>query len=130
MSAYLFLKMSKILLVEDDLPLLRMYQVAFKNSGHEFISATDGQEGLDKLREKKPDLVLLDLVLPKKHGFEVLKEAKGDPSIAKIPIICLSVLHQQEDIDKCRLLGADDYIVKTDTDPEQVVSKALSRLPH
>ncbi len=122
--------MSKILLIEDDLPLLRMYQVAFKNSGHEFIFATDGQEGLDKLREEKPDLVLLDLVLPKKHGFEVLKEAKGDPSIAKIPIICLTVLHQQEDIDKCRLLGADDYIVKTDTDPEQVVLKALSRLPH
>jgi len=118
--------MAKILLIEDDLPLLRMYQIAFKNSGHEFIFATDGQEGLAKIRQEKPDLVLLDIVLPKKTGFEVLQEAKGDPKIAKLPIICLSVLHQQEDIDKCLSLGAVDYIVKSDTSPEQVVSKALS----
>lgn len=120
--------MAKILLIEDDLPLLRMYQVAFKNCGHIFISAADGQEGLDKIRQEKPDLVLLDLVLPKKTGFEVLKEIKNDLQTAKIPIVCLSVLHQQEDIDKCLLLGAVDYIVKSDTSPEQVVSKALSRL--
>lgn len=118
--------MAKILLIEDDLPLLRMYQLAFKNCGHKFISATDGQEGLDKIRQEKPDLVLLDLVLPKKNGFEVLKEAKNDPQTAKIPIICLSVLHQQEDIDKCLSLGADYYITKSETAPEQVVSKALS----
>lgn len=118
--------MAKILLIEDDLPLLRMYQIAFKNSGHEFISATDGQEGLDKIRDEKPDLVLLDLVLPQKNGFEVLKEAKNNPKTAKVPIICLSVLHQQEDIDKCLSLGAIDYIVKSDTNPELVVSKALA----
>lgn len=120
--------MTKILLIEDDLPLLRMYQLAFKNSDQEFIFATNGQEGLDKIRAEKPDLVLLDLVLPKKTGFEVLKEIKDDPNTTKIPIICLSVLHQQEDIDKCKLLGADDYIVKTDTDPEQVVAKVIARL--
>ena len=122
--------MAKILLIEDDLPLLRMYQVAFKNFGHEFIFATDGQEGLDKIIKEKPDLVLLDLVLPKKTGFEVLKEAKNDPKTAIILIICLSVLHQQEDIDKCKGLGADDYIVKTDTTPEEVVSKTISKLSH
>lgn len=122
--------MSKILLIEDDLPLLRMYQIAFKNSGHEFLSATNGQEGLDKIRSEKPDVVLLDLVLPKKTGFECLKEAKDDPNTAEIPVICLSVLHQQEDIDKCMQLGADDYIVKTDTNPERVVLKTLARLPH
>ena len=126
MSAYLLPKMAKILLIEDDLPLVRMYQVAFKNCGHVFISATDGQEGLDKIRQEKPDLVLLDLVLPKKTGFEVLKEAKSDPRTARISIICLSVLHQQEDVDKCLSLGADYYIVKSDVTPEQVVSKALS----
>ncbi len=120
--------MAKIILVEDDLPLLRMYQVAFKNSGLEFISAINGQEGLDKLKSEKPDLVLLDLVLPLKTGFEVLEEVKKDPELAKTPLICLSVLHQQEDIDKCKLLGADDYIVKSDTAPEQVVAKALARL--
>ncbi len=122
--------MAKILLIEDDLPLLRMYQVAFKKSGVELIDAVDGEEGLKKAKESSPNLILLDLVLPKKSGFEVLKEVKSDPKTAKIPIICLSVLHQQEDIDKCRALGAADYIVKTDTVPEQVVSKALSRLHH
>ena len=121
--------MTKTLLIEDDLPLLRMYQIAFRNSGQEFIFATDGQEGLDKIRKEKPSLVLLDLVLPKKTGFEVLKEVKSNPETAKIPIMCLSVLHQQEDIDKCMSLGAVDYIVKSDTAPEQVVSKALSKLP-
>lgn len=122
--------MGKILLIEDDLPLLRMYEVAFKNSGHEFIHATDGEEGLKVIKEEKPDLVLLDLVLPKKSGFEVLEEVKKDPEIKATPVFCLSVLHQQEDIDKCKSLGADDYIVKTDTAPEQVVLKALSRLAH
>ena len=120
--------MSKILLIEDDQPLLRMYQLAFKNYDHDFIFAIDGQEGLNKIRKEKPNLVLLDLVLPKKTGFEVLKEAKSDPKIAEIPIICLSVLHQKEDIDKCFSLGAVDYIVKTDTPPQKVVSKALSIL--
>ena len=118
--------MAKILLIEDDLPLLRMYQLAFKNSGHEIIFATNGQAGLDKIKHEKPDLVLLDLVLPKKNGFEVLKKAKSDPETSKTPIICLSVLHQQEDIDKCLSLGARDYIVKSDASPEDVVSKAIS----
>lgn len=122
-------KMAKILLIEDDLPLLRMYEVAFKNSGHSFIHATDGEEGLKIIQTEKPDLVLLDLVLPKKSGFEVLEEVKKDPELKATPIICLSVLHQQEDIEKCKVLGADDYIVKTDTAPEQVVLKALSKLP-
>ena len=84
---------------------------------------------LDKIKQEKPDLVLLDLVLPKKTGFEVLKEVKEDPAIAKTTILCLSVLHQQEDIDKCMALGARDYIVKSDNSPEQVVSKALAKLP-
>ncbi|OGK18826.1 hypothetical protein A3D80_02950 [Candidatus Roizmanbacteria bacterium RIFCSPHIGHO2_02_FULL_40_13b] len=120
--------MSKILLIEDDLPLLRMYQVAFKDSGHEFMYAVDGQEGLSKIREEKPDLILLDLVLPKKDGFEVLKALKSDSLLKEIPVICLSVLHQDEDIKKCKDLGAVDYYVKTDILPEVVVSRVVARL--
>lgn len=120
--------MAKILLIEDDLPLLRMYQVAFKNSGHEFILASNGEEGVEKVKSEMPDMVILDLVLPKKNGFEVLAEVKKYERTAKIPIFCLSVLHQQEDIDKCKALGADDFIVKTDVDPEDVVKKVISHL--
>lgn len=120
--------MAKILLIEDDLPLLRMYQVAFRNSGHKFIHAIDGEEGLKVIQGEKPDLVLLDLVLPKKSGFKVLEEVKKDPKLKATPVICLSVLHQQEDIDKCKLLGADDYIVKTDSTPQEVVKKTLGHL--
>lgn len=120
--------MAKILLIEDDLPLLRMYEVAFKNSGHTFIHAVDGEEGLKVIASEKPDLVLLDLVLPKKSGFEVLEEVKKDLKLKATPVICLSVLHQQEDIEKCKQLGADDYLIKTESTPQEVVSKALSKL--
>ena len=121
--------MAKILLIEDDLPLLRMYQVAFSKAGHTLYHAVDGEEGLEKVNQQLPDLILLDIVLPKKDGFDILKELKADKKTANIPVVCLSVLHQKEDIQKCMDLGADDYLVKTDTMPEQVVSKVLARLP-
>ena len=115
--------MAKILIIEDDLPLIRMYQLAFKNSGHQLIEAVDGEEGLEKIKNEIPDLILLDIVLPKKNGFEVLEQLKKDPKLSKIPVVCLSVLHQQEDIQKCKDLGANDYCVKSDVTPEEVVSR-------
>ena len=120
--------MPKILLIEDDLPLLRMYQVVFKNAGYNILSAIDGEEGIKKAREEKPDLILLDLVLPKKSGFEVLKELKDDSQFSKIPIICLSVLHQEEDKEKCKELGAMDFFVKTDITPDELVLGVIRRL--
>ena len=118
----------KILLIEDDLPLLRMYQIAFKKAGLRVLDALDGEEGLKKAKAEMPDLILLDLVIPKKDGFEVLKELKGDPKLNKVPVFCLTVLHQAEDIKKSQELGADDYLVKTDSLPEQVVTKVMARL--
>ena len=120
--------MPKVLLIEDDLPLLRMYQVAFSRSGVEFLHAIDGIEGLELAKKRKPDLVLLDMVLPKKNGFEVLKELKSDSELKKIPVVCLTVLHQKEDMENCKHLGAEDYLVKTDILPEKVVEKVLARL--
>lgn len=120
--------MAKILLIEDDLPLLRMYQVAFSKSGVEFLHAVDGAEGLEVAQKAKPDLILLDLVLPKINGFEVLKDLKLDPELKSIPVICLTALHQEEDKQNCKKLGAEDYFVKTDILPEQVVERVLARL--
>lgn len=120
--------MAKILLIEDDLPLLRMYQVAFSKAGHQLLHALDGVEGLKLAQKELPNLILLDLVLPKKSGFDLLKEIKSSPELSQIQVICLSVLHQKEDIEKCKALGADDYFVKTDVMPSEVVSKVLSKL--
>lgn len=118
--------MKKILFIEDDLPFLRMYQVAFKNAGVDILHAIDGEEGLKKTVDEKPDLILLDLVLPKKNGFEVLKEVKSNKATVHIPVICLTVLHQEEDIKKCKDQGALDYFIKTDISSDQVVAKVLS----
>ena len=120
--------MKKILLIEDDLPLLRMYQVAFKNAGVDILHAIDGEEGLKKAKEEKPGLILLDLVLPKKNGFEVLRELKGSKDTEAIVVICLSVLHQEEDIKKCKELGAEDFFLKTDISPDEVVLGVISAL--
>lgn len=119
--------MPRVLLIEDDLPLLRMYQVVLEKNGCEVLHAIDGEEGLQKARTQNPDLILLDVVLPKKSGFEVLKELKSDKKLSSIPVVCLSVLHQEEDIKKCKSLGADDYLVKTEVSPEEVFSKVLLR---
>src|SRR3989344_8303499 len=102
--------MAKILLVEDDLPLVRMYQIVLQKAGFEFESALDGEEGLAIAKEKKPDLIRLDLIMPKLDGFGFLREIKAMPSLSEIPVICLSVLHQEEYIKKCRDLGASDYL--------------------
>lgn len=120
--------MKKILLIEDDLPLIRMYQVAFKNAGVDILHAIDGEEGIRKTKEETPDIILLDIVLPKKNGFEVLEELKSSEDTEAIPVICLSVLHQEEDIKKCKDLGAKDYFVKTDISPDEVVLRVVSRL--
>ena len=117
--------MAKILLVEDDLALVRMYQIVLEKAGFQIDSALDGQEGLEKIKNGGPDLVLLDLVLPKKDGFEVLKEVQSDGQV-QVPIVCLSVLSQKEDIEKSKNLGAKDYLIKTEVLPDELVRRIKS----
>ena len=113
--------MNKVLLIEDDLPLVRMYQIVLQEAGFEVITALYGEEGLEKIKRDKPDMVLLDLVLPKKDGRSVLKEINQDSELSKIPVCCLSVLHQKEDIDAAKHLGAREFLVKTEVDPADIV---------
>lgn len=120
--------MAKVLLVEDDLPLVRMYDVVLKKAGFEVLSALDGEEGLAKIKADNPEVVLLDLVMPKKDGFAVLMELQEDSTLSKIPILCLSVLHQAEDIERAKLLGAVDFLVKTEVTPEEIVNKVKKHL--
>ena len=116
--------MAKILLVDDDALLVRMYQKKLKNDGYDVVTAGDGIEALKKASEFKPDLILLDVMMPKMNGFETLKKLKSDSATSKIPVIILSnVGGSDEDVDKGLELGAVSYLVKAGTKPKEVVAK-------
>lgn len=120
--------MSKILLVEDDAMLLEMYTLKFKEGGFEIVTATDGEAGLALSKTENPDIILLDIMMPKMDGFAVLAEIKKDSKTASIPVLLLSNLGQKSDIEKGKELGADDYVVKASLTPAQVVEKVKSYL--
>lgn len=92
------------------------------------ISALDGEEGLRKVKEKKPDLILLDLILPKVYGFDLLKQLKADPETKDIPVIVLTNLEGTGDIEKALQLGATTYLVKASYTLEEVVEKIKKAL--
>ena len=115
--------MQKILLIEDDKFLRELIIKKLGNEGFEVAEAADGEEGLTRLKEQKPDLVLLDLMLPGIDGFEVLRRAKGDNELSSIPIVILSNLGQQEDVQKGVELGAADYLIKAQFTPGEIVAK-------
>ena len=118
--------MKKILLIEDDKFLRELMSKKLIKTGYDVVFAVDGETGLSKIKEVKPDVVLLDLILPGINGFEVLEKAKKDPEIADIPIIILSNLGQKEDIERGQELGATDFIIKAHFTPQEVVDKIKS----
>ena len=113
----------KIVLIEDDETLAEVLYSELAEAGFEVVPAFDGKEGLKQVREKQPDLVLLDLILPEMHGFEVLEELKKSPETEKIPVIILSLLGEDEDIKKGLKLGASDYIVKSSHAVAEIIEK-------
>jgi CheY-like chemotaxis protein len=123
--------MAKILLVEDDAILVEMYQAKFELEGHEIRVATNGEECLDVIEEFMPDLVLLDILMPKLNGFHVLKEIKKRPNLRQIPVILLTNLGETEvDMNKelATALGVSDYLIKSHHTPDEVVTKAVKAL--
>jgi|SRR3989344_3769996 len=112
-----------VLLVEDDKSLIEMYQVRFQEEGFTILLAEDGATGLQFAREQHPSIILLDIMLPKMDGFAVLTELKKDSATKHIPVLMMTNLGQQADIDKGHQLGADDYIVKSSLTPSQVAEK-------
>lgn len=115
--------MSKILMIEDDIFLRKIYREKFLREGFSFLEATNGEEGLNKVIAEKPDLVLLDLMLPRKNGFDVLIEMKRNKATARIPVVILSNLGQDSDVKRGLELGANDYLVKTDVNLSDVVAR-------
>lgn len=116
-------KKPKILMIEEDRFLRKIYRNKLTQAGFEFSEATNGIEGLNKVIAEKPNLVLLDIILPRKNGFDVLFEIKRNKNIKLIPVIILSNLGQEGDIKKGLSLGAKEYLVKTDTTLSEVVEK-------
>lgn len=113
----------KILLVEDDPFLLSMYSAKLELEGFNVVSACDGEEGYQKGISERPDLILLDLMLPKMNGFEVLEKIKADPKAKYTPVIMLTNLNQKDDIDRGLKLGAADFLIKAHYMPSEVVAK-------
>lgn len=112
-----------ILLVDDDLTLREMYEERLKAEGFDIIQASNGDEALRKAKESKPNIVLLDIMMPKVNGFDVLKELKADPELKDVPVIVLTALIQDVDRVQGKKLGAADYIVKSETMPGEVIAK-------
>lgn len=115
--------MKKILFIEDERGLQNALGDLLKKEGFEVISAFDGKTGLELAKEKKPDLILLDLILPKLPGFEVLRELKKEKETKNIPVIILTNLEEISEVNKALELGATTYLVKAQYTMEEVVER-------
>lgn len=112
-----------ILVIEDDKFLRELIAEKLTKEGYKTSEAIDGEEGIKKIRDEKPDLILLDLILPGIDGFEVLSRMEKEPSIARIPVIILSNLGQREDVERGLKMGAVDYLIKAHFTPREVIDK-------
>jgi len=117
-----------ILFIEDDKFLRELVVQKLMKEGYETLEAIDGEEGIKKVKEEKPDLVLLDLILPGIDGFEVLSKMKEDPALSSIPVIILSNLGQKEDVEKGLKMGAVDYLIKAHFTPGEIIDKIKATL--
>lgn len=113
--------MKKILIVEDDQFLRTFLEKKFSGNGFEVTTAVDGDDALAKLVSMRPDLIVLDLILPKKTGFDVLSEIRKDPNMENIPIVVVSNLGQSGDVEKAKNLGVVAYFIKANLSLDELV---------
>lgn len=115
--------MAKIILVEDDDLIRRMYEQAFSFEKYTVETAVNGKEGLEKIRNNKPDLVLLDIMMPEMNGLEVLEKLKADPATKDVPVVVLTNLASDQDAQEALTRGAVKYIIKSEHTPQQIVAQ-------
>lgn len=118
----------KVLIIEDEEMLVNMYISKFEKEGFEIQKAINGKDGIAKAKEFHPDIILLDIIMPEMDGFMVLKQLKADDDTKNSKVIMLTNLGQDEDIEKGKQLGANDYLVKANLTPAQVVDKVKELL--
>ena len=119
---------TKILLVEDENFISSLLKTRLEREGFEVTQAFDGEEALTKMRESKPDFVILDLILPKLSGFEVMEAISVDPELSRVPVVILSNLAQESDIQKIKSLGAREYFVKVRVSTDEIIERIKSLL--
>ncbi len=113
----------KIIFVEDEMHLQEALTAKLKSEGYEVFSAMDGESGLKMIEEKKPDLILLDLILPKKDGFKVLEALKANSAVSSIPVIVLSNLESGKDIERVLSFGVRSYLAKANYSLDELSQK-------
>jgi|SaaInlStandDraft_6_1057023.scaffolds.fasta_scaffold158349_2 DNA-binding NarL/FixJ family response regulator len=118
----------KVLIIDDDNFIRTVYESLLKQENIEPVLAENGESGLALAREHSPDLILLDMIMPGKSGFEVIEELKADEALKSIPVIIFSSLSQQSDIDEAMKLGAAGYYPKDQNASESVVEKVKELL--
>jgi len=118
----------RVLIIEDDTFLRELISQKLSKEGYSIIEAIDGEEGVKKTKEEKPEIILLDLILPGIDGFEVLSQIKGDQTTSSIPVIILSNLGQKEDVERGLKLGAVDYLIKAHFTPGEIIEKVKTVL--
>lgn len=118
----------KILLVEDEKLMIELLERKLTQEGYELSIAQNGAEGLEKMKKSKPDIVLLDIIMPKMGGFEVMEVMSKDEELKKIPIIVISNSGQPVEIDRAQRLGAKDWLIKTEFDPQEVIDKVIKQI--
>ncbi|MDP2929371.1 MAG: response regulator [Candidatus Omnitrophota bacterium] len=112
----------KILFIEDEVDIVTLMQARLVSQGYQMLSAFDGEEGLKMAQEEKPDLILLDKIMPKMDGLEVCQRLKSDPKTKDIPIIIVSASGGKDLPERCQAARADDLIIKP-FEPEELLSK-------
>jgi adenylate cyclase len=118
----------RILLAEDDRILRKAGEVSLRKKGYEVIAAVDGEDALAKTRDQKPDLILLDVMMPKMHGFDVLSALKSDSSVRDIPVIMLTNLEQPADVKRAADGGAHSYLVKSNMNLDELAARIAAAL--
>jgi len=121
--------MPKILIIEDEKILAEMYQDKFSEAGFEVSLAFDSKEGLEMAEKEKPDLILLDILLPEENGITFLKRLRQNPEISSLQVVALSNYDEPKTKREAARLGAKDYLIKTEFTPTQLVEKIKEYLP-
>jgi len=112
-----------VLLIEDEFGFRRIYHSVFKFAGYDVLDAEDGEKGFQMVLEHRPSIVLLDLLLPKMNGFEVLKKIRATEAIKMTPVMIFTVMEDAREIGIGLALGANDYTVKGDSNPKEILDK-------
>ena len=118
----------KILLIEDEEIMIDLLQKKLTEQGYQVEVARNGEEGIKKIKQIMPDLILLDIIMPKKGGFEVLEEMQQDDNIKHVPVIIVSNSGQPVELDRAKELGVKDWLIKTNFNPEEVLEKVRKQI--